>query len=258
MSDPDTHKHKAILQGYRRGQGLEDALPDVRRALEAAESDEELAAWLEREQAFDTALSDKLARIQPPADLKERLLAAGATADSTVLIEPPAAWWRRPALISLAASALVLLTLAVFLLEPQEIRADELLEDFTEDMVAHCSQKRPPHQRSSDWNDVSTFLRDNNHPYPQMDVLPARVRQTQPRGAKILHWRDHPVGVVKLDDPTWSYLYIIRRQPFFGAKDLSAPHSREHSGHRVFMWNDADHVYILVVDGPGADFFHLQ
>jgi hypothetical protein len=65
---------KFILSGYRpRGQDAED--PAFAEALKAMREDPALASWLERSTALDTAVSAKLAQIEPPSDLRGAILA---------------------------------------------------------------------------------------------------------------------------------------------------------------------------------------
>lgn len=259
----DTNQYKAILRGYRSGEDLESQSAEVKQALEAAEKDAALAAWLRQEQDFDQALSRKLEGIRPPTDLRDRILDAAKREAGPVAGAPSAespfsgprssAWWRRPAVISIAATGVILLALAIFLADPQELKAEELLQEFSQDMVAHGLQKRPPHHRTQDWQDVADFLQHSRHPHPHVSGLPEPLRQVNPRGAKLLQWREHPVGVVKLDDPGWSYLYIVQRDALRNADTTAVPSSHTISSQKVFIWANGSHIYLLLVNGDGLD-----
>ncbi len=68
---------KKLLQAYRpSGADADDA--EMRAALETAQADDALKAWQDQESSFDKAFAAKLQEVAPPADLKERILAAAA------------------------------------------------------------------------------------------------------------------------------------------------------------------------------------
>ena len=88
---------KFILQA-RRPDGADDAEPRFAEALEQARRDPALAAWLAREQAFDAAVAEKLRSTQPPAGLREAIL-AGAK------VSRPLPFWRRTQTLAMAAQS---------------------------------------------------------------------------------------------------------------------------------------------------------
>ena len=65
---------RMILSARRPG-GDDDAEPEVAAALEAAKSDAALAEWSEKQTAVDTTISRSLRAVQPPAGLRDRILA---------------------------------------------------------------------------------------------------------------------------------------------------------------------------------------
>ncbi|MGH7997549.1 MAG: hypothetical protein ACREFX_14475, partial [Opitutaceae bacterium] len=67
---------KFILGGYRPG-GRDAGDAAFAEALDQARRDPSLAAWLERSQAFDRAISERLKTVAPPADLRQAILAGG-------------------------------------------------------------------------------------------------------------------------------------------------------------------------------------
>ncbi|MFH1067956.1 MAG: hypothetical protein V1746_08685 [bacterium] len=99
---------KRILQIYRPdGHAAEQRF--FQEALEQAQRDPELAAWLESERAWDEVVRGKLREAKTPADLKPAILAACATARC----QP---WWKRPPVLALVIClALGLLVLALAL-----------------------------------------------------------------------------------------------------------------------------------------------
>ena len=68
-----------FVLGARRPGERDAGDPVFAEALKQAAGDPRLRAWHEREQAFDVALADRLRTAQPPAGLREAIL-AGARA----------------------------------------------------------------------------------------------------------------------------------------------------------------------------------
>lgn len=100
-----------ILHAYRFGEPA-PAGSELAEALALAERDPALARWLEEELRFDRAMRQKLRAEAPPAGLRRQILAAGRKG---VPFRP---WWRRPAPLALAASAVLLLGLGALWLRP--------------------------------------------------------------------------------------------------------------------------------------------
>lgn len=100
------HDAKFHLRAMRPG-GADAKDPIFAEPLAAAERDPTLRAWLEREQALDVAVARKLAAIEPPAGLREAILAGGNASRRA------RAWWRQPRWLGMAATVAVLVALAV-------------------------------------------------------------------------------------------------------------------------------------------------
>src|SRR5213075_2969144 len=66
---------KRLLE-VRRAGGADDLDPRFLEALQIAEQDPELAAWLEEQHGFDLRLARSLKTIAAPAELKAQLLAS--------------------------------------------------------------------------------------------------------------------------------------------------------------------------------------
>ena len=73
---------KFVLNAYRPN-GADAQDPVFRVALEQAARDPELAAWFKEQRSFDSLIADKLAEIQPPANLYSAILAGIANRSSS-------------------------------------------------------------------------------------------------------------------------------------------------------------------------------
>lgn len=116
---------KFILQGFRsNGSDVSDAT--FCAALEHAKHDPGLCEWFERELLFDRAMSAKLSEVQPPAGLRDAILAGGR-----VTAPAPSArrWWLRPAVMTMAASFALLFAVGLALW-PKSALASPTLTDF--------------------------------------------------------------------------------------------------------------------------------
>jgi hypothetical protein len=69
---------KFILTTFRVGE-FDPGESGVGEAVELAEKNPELAAWWEKEQAFDRAFARKLASLAPPPELIQTIMRGGAT-----------------------------------------------------------------------------------------------------------------------------------------------------------------------------------
>ncbi len=97
---------KFLLAGYRPD-GRDAADPVFADSLAQVARDPSLRTWLERQQAFDAAVTSKLNAVQPPAGLREAIL-TGARAS-----RPRRRWWVNPVWLAAAAAIAVLLSVTV-------------------------------------------------------------------------------------------------------------------------------------------------
>ncbi|PTY01201.1 hypothetical protein DB346_13795 [Verrucomicrobia bacterium LW23] len=67
--------------------GVDLSPESVERALEMTNINPELAEWYEQELAIDDAMAEALASVEPPAGLRDRIVAAGAAATARIAAE---------------------------------------------------------------------------------------------------------------------------------------------------------------------------
>jgi hypothetical protein len=100
---------KFILRTHRADGRYPAGDPLFAEALAETERTPELAAWLEREHALDETVANKLDAIQPPADLRDQIL-AGARASRL-----QRRWWQNPFWLSAAAAIILVAAIAPFM-----------------------------------------------------------------------------------------------------------------------------------------------
>src|SRR6267142_3905569 len=107
MADMDNEQAKLILQAYRPG-GEDADDPFFSEALEQARVDPEMAKWFAEQRAFDEAMRKALQKRIPPVGLRDSILLAKRIS-TLPFHQGGRPVWRRPGVMALAASIVVLL-----------------------------------------------------------------------------------------------------------------------------------------------------
>ena len=149
---------KFILRAYRsNGVDANDAV--FAEALQQAQQDPTLKAWLASQQAMDAVMAAKLKEIIPPAGLREAIL-TGAKVSSS---QP--SFWRQTRWISLGAAAALLIVTSIAVWPKRASAENALLTEFR--IEGHRKRgARPPwrrrQRRSSDVGRSCTAPRCRN------------------------------------------------------------------------------------------------
>lgn len=187
-----------LILSARRPGGDDDAEPEMIAALEAAKADSALVEWSEKQTAVDKTISRALRAVQPPAGLRDRIL-AGAR------VSRPAAtdnWFERRAFGILrnsefAAIAAVFLLLAVALVYN---RFGEATDERTWQLFATAKASeieggkvQIEHQ---DWafQSVIGWLQERSCPAPES--LPGGLAKLGLFGCSTMKWNGQKMSVV--------------------------------------------------------------
>ncbi|WP_414660208.1 hypothetical protein [Horticoccus sp. 23ND18S-11] len=100
------HEAKFLLRAYRTD-GSDAADPMFTAALAQVGRDPLLRDWLECEQSFDRAVTAKLNAVQPPAGLREAILAGGRAS------QPRRRWSVNPGWLAVAAAIAIVFSVTV-------------------------------------------------------------------------------------------------------------------------------------------------
>lgn len=230
---------KFILQACRPN-GADASDPAFRAALEQAQLDPELGRWFERQQAFDRAMAGKLRSIQPPADLRESIL-AGAKAGQT----GPSPWWRRPQW--LAAAAVLVLTFLVGVGGFLGTRADAA-DDFPVFATDYVTAGFFLKEHGADIEKLRSWLGRQNAPLPT--EIPAGFANLKSLGCKTLDYRGKDVSLICFGEGKEYHLFVLRRADFPEMKMLagSGPQFLVRNGHASAAWSDDVNHYVVVTD----------
>jgi len=236
---------KFRLRAYRPG-GADAGDPALSEALEQAKRDPALGAWFEREQAHGRAVAQKLAAVQPPAGLREAIL-AGARASKP---KEPAARprWRSPLWLMAAAAVLMLGSVLTWWKAPV---AGATLDEFAVNFVARGFVLQ---KHSADLGALRSWLTERQGPLPE--ALPAKFAELRALGCRTLDFRGREVSLVCFERGGKEYHVFVGRRSDFGdgaGPDAAAgPRAYPKTGLVAATWSDARHRYVLVSDADLA------
>lgn len=229
---------KFILQAYRpNGRDAGDAT--FCEALQQAQTDPALGGWFAREQAFDAAVSARLAAIAPPSGLREAILAGARVSRSA-----PPAWWRRPALLAMAASLALLLAVAgVF--SGREARAlpgrlDAIARFALADPVsAHEGPHADKLGQFGAWLETSSNQLGGD--------MPLDFAGLKAQGCRTINVAGYEVFEICFNrDGKWFHVYAARRGGLAAPWIRQAPVYNEAGDRSSVAWADKSHLYVVV------------
>lgn len=219
-----------ILRAYRpQGQDARD--PHFAAALEQARLDPALGQWFAREQAFDSAIAQRLGTVEPPAHLRASILAGARASRSS-------RWWRLGIPLAVAASLTVLLTLALFLRPGRTpiLTADRFAGLAAHDVAyTHATLTHPAPGRAAEWLSTSTA--------PLLAGLPFSLDGLRADGCRTARLGGIEVFEICFDRGGGYHLFIARRSSV-GSPPADVEFAEE-AGIATARWSDAHHVYVL-------------
>lgn len=226
-----TEQAKEILLRYRKGiPVIEDRA--LAEALEAAKNNPELGQWLSAHTLFQQQVCSELRSIQPPGELRSKILAG----------RPAKAKWPKRTFIAAAAAILVLLGLASYWFQPKE---EQTLAAFQARMVSFALREYSMDIVTNDVTAVRSFLQSQQAPadFP----LPVGLVQAEVKGGAKLSWQNIPVAMVcfKLDPGETLYLFVLPSEAFSGRKLPSQTDIKAISRLTTATWQQGANVYFL-------------
>jgi hypothetical protein len=191
---------KEILSAYR-SEDRDGADPIFHEAFSQLENDAELKKWFEEQINLDRSIRQKLAGIEPPADLKAKILARirGEKVRRSVFALPPA--WLA------VAACLVLGGLALFYSTRQG--GPDRFQEFKTDALAMVSVQGGPQLdlETPDLSETQAFLRE--HKAPCYEALPSRLKAMETAGCRSFVWKDYPASLTCFRLPEGLLLHLV-------------------------------------------------
>ncbi|MBL9113882.1 MAG: hypothetical protein JNJ83_02670 [Verrucomicrobiaceae bacterium] len=250
-----------------RSDGQEQHEPSVREALDCAESDPVLAAWLAREQTLDAALCAKLSEIPVPASLKSEIL-AGAR-----VIKPTFVWTDARTLLG-AAAAVALAAVMVWSKDapagagslpvfaqasPSGVSsAVASLASFRNDMAGSFAQMQSvgftPDLRTSNVDAVEDFLTQRVSRTIEVGEIVDNLGDARLFGCRMAEWRGQKVSMLCLNSGTEeAHLFVVHQSALTDVEDVKPKMIENCSGYPAAAWRDGDKAYVLVGHRPETD-----
>jgi hypothetical protein len=195
---------KEILSAYR-SKDRDGADPTFREALRQMESDADLKKWFDDQLDLDRAIRQKLAAIEPPADLQAKILARirGEKVRRSSFALPPA--WLA------VAACLVLGGLALFF--STRPGGSDRFQEFKSDALAMVSKQGGPDLdlETPNLTETQSFLRE--HKAPCYEALPSRLKLMETAGCRAFVWKDYPASLTcfRLPDGVFLHLVVINK-----------------------------------------------
>lgn len=267
---------KAILELCRPGSTDDQHDPLIAEALGLLETDAELKAWFEEQQALDVRIGETFNAIEPPADLKSSILAgmrahalqsegederdadeAAILAGSEVFNRPDRAWWRNPLIGVAAVFALLFIIVAIprdnsptqlASTDDQALQASvpAMIQFLAREIETIKSQKRSFAKASTQPEALQAYLASTGTPSPSR--LPSPVRTTPSLGCFTLDYEGVKMGMICFKEDQIMHLITARKSDCM-RHITEEPSVYEVDGQAFKVWVEGDQVYILSVQG---------
>lgn len=235
---------KFILNAYRPN-GSDASDEAFGGALEQARQDPALGAWFQWQQRFDRAMIAKLGESQPPAGLREAIL-AGAK-----LSRPESkrrGWWNQPSVLAIAASLTVLLVVTAGLLWPKNVQASTTLVEFalTDSQRGYTHGGHGPSEVT-----MRTMLGEPDRRLSE--GLPVNFAELRASGCRTVNFQGRDVIEICFKrNGAWFHCYIALRSDFPELGATTTPTIFDRQGGAVAAWCDLTHVFLVASKGGSA------
>ncbi len=232
---------KAVLWLHRPGRA-EPSDPDPTAALALARQDAALGQWLAAQQRFHARVGDCLRSLEPPAELKERILARQP-------VREPRSWWRQPALWAAVGFGMLLLGGGLRWAKP---RSHDDFASFRVRMARFAVRQYGMDLATNDLDQIRAFLAQAGR--PSTFVLTTPLAKLPLLGCAALTWHGQPVSMLCFDrgrgELVW--LFVVRQPAVRGAPLTAAPRTARVGALATASWTVAQKTYLVAVAGDPA------
>jgi hypothetical protein len=233
---------KKILLLYRPGD-REPRDVEFEEALELTRRDPELGRWFEQHKRFQEAMQAKFRQIEPPAHLKEALLAEQKIVRLPTRSRSTPAW--------LIAAAAVLMLLALLRFWPKTSPPDRF-EDYQAMMVSKATLQYGMEFRTNDQTQLRRMIAAKGGPGDY--TLTKGLEKLPLTGGGSLRWRSNPVAMVCFQRNTTNMLFLfVMKSSAVKDPPPATPHLTRVSSMITASWTSGDKTYVLA-GAEEADF----
>ena len=239
----DKQEAKLVLQA-RRPNDL-DTDPAFAEALALVETDRELRAWWEAQQAFDQKVAAKLEEIEPPEELRAAILGRGK-----IHRLPPQPFF--PFWLSAAAAVAILCAVSASYhatkLAARHISTDKYHEvtlTFLGNDTPSLGMMSPDHDK------IMTWLKDQQAP---MGQLPEKMASLPSVGCQKFMLQGHPVTLIcfTIAEGKLVHLFVVHSKDLAEPPTQAEPQFQEVNGWSTASWSDGSMSYMLATQA-GTD-----
>jgi hypothetical protein len=244
MADMDNEQAKLILQAYRPG-GEDANDPFFFEALEQARVDPELEKWFAEQRAFDEAMRKALQTRIPPVGLRDSILLTKKIS-TLPRRQPSRPVWRRPGVMALAASIVVLLAAAVLLRPGAKYYAPPMtLAAFTQ-QVLDLKDRASLGKLSNKPSELRAWLAERGA--PSDFELPRGLRDAHGLGCQSYTIGGAKVSLIcfMLDPDQFAHLFVVDANALRDAVPNANPVIRTEGGTPVATWTSGGKSYVLL------------
>ena len=227
----NSQQAQEVLQLHRPGL-LAD--PELAEAFKQLKQDPALHDWFSRQQAFHARMQKALRQPAPPADLKARIL-IGHVGPQRM------SWWRRPEILAIAATVVLLLALAAVWFAPH---AGGRAADYRARMAKTALRQYSMDLVTNNLDSIRGFL--SQHGSPVDDGLNPKLSQLPILGCAVLKWENQPVSMVCFGSGKKGlvWLFVVNEKALPG-KSGERPEFRQVGKLATYLWNRQGKTYLL-------------
>ncbi|MDF1737859.1 MAG: hypothetical protein P1U86_01775 [Verrucomicrobiales bacterium] len=240
-----------------RPEETDHSAPQVEEAMRVLAGDPELQEWFEKSKRFDRTISDRLAEVSPPADLRDSIL-TGMEASRT------SSGSRRKALAWSLAAVLALGGFLSLFLAPRDIESQgeskPTVAEFERAMQEVITGMPGLDLLSSDPNVLLRQLRDRADVAVPSLATANELSGLRYLGCKVVNWQGHEVSLICMQrsnsgtDMPNLHLFTIPAEAIEGLDhDEIIAHlpESEHSSRKwsTAVWQSEGRVYLVLAEG---------
>lgn len=256
-----------LILGACRPDGQDQDDPAIKKAMDCAEQDAQLASWFSRQQTLDAALSAKVGSVRVPEGLKAEILAGARVVKPLVVRRRITQWATAAAAIALAAAVVWNLdapkndqfahfggggltgpagvaTLATFRTDAATAFAEMQKAGFTPDL------------RTNNVEQVYNYFTQRIGVSNSVDVgqVVDQLGDARLFGCRIVDWRGHKVSMLCLNRGDQdAHLFVVHRDALSNLSDVKTKKIETVAGHPVSAWRDSNNAYVLVGHKPDTN-----
>lgn len=214
-------------------------------ALKFAENDDELRQWLASATEFDRAVTEKMAEVEVPANLKTAITSGLRLAEGKTVS-------RRNALVA-AASVAAMLGSAAWWLADRQSGTDYLLTRFQSDILDELLALGPLDHKTTDTDSIANWLHGHGID-PDVNV-PEVIDGRQPLGCKLLEWNGRKVSLICFMKPgeEETLMHVVTLSVPTGNSDTSSQHFRDRGNLSSVVWQQGNTVYLVAALGNDVE-----